>query len=145
MPEEKAPTPEASPEKEISKTDGLGVEELKERIEILEGRLKKEKIVAIEEKEEIVKQEIKNYLQELQQTPSFAPPTATRDETDEISKLEPDQQIGALISLVFEKGLNKAISLARSINNPAILDEFHDALIDRYYDELIKEKILKNN
>ena len=67
------------------------------------------------------------------------------NETDEISKLEPDQQIGALISLVFEKGLNKAISLARSINNPAILDEFHDALIDRYYSELIKEKILKNN
>jgi len=96
-----------------------------------------------EEKEKVVKQEIKEYLQELQQTPPTAAPLATRDETDEIKKFPASQQVGALVSLVFEKSLNEAIQVAKELNNPAILDEFHDILADRYYKELIEKKIIK--
>jgi hypothetical protein len=117
------------------------VEELKKRIEKLESSLEKEK--GFEKKEKAVKQEIKSYLQELQQTPSFAPPITTRDEVKEIIRMETSQQIGALISLALEKGLSKAISVAQAINNPAILDEFHDTLVDRYYEALIEKGILK--
>ncbi|PIR71844.1 MAG: hypothetical protein CO145_00155 [Candidatus Nealsonbacteria bacterium CG_4_9_14_3_um_filter_37_13] len=115
--------------------------ELRERIEKLEAQLEREKVP--EEKEKMVKQEIKSYLQELQKTPSFAPPPATRDEAEEIAKFESSQQVGALVSLVFEKGLLEAISVANALDNPAILDEFHDTLVDRYYERLIKEGILK--
>jgi len=117
------------------------IKELKTRIERLEGQLEREKTP--EEKEKLVKKEIKDYLQELQETPSGASPVNLRDEADEIKKFPSSQQVGALISLVFDKGLKKAIAVARELDNPAILDEFHDVLVDRYYQELIKRKILK--
>jgi hypothetical protein len=91
----------------------------------------------------MVKQEIKSYLRELQQTPAFASPPTTRDEAKEIAKFEPSQQVGALVSLVFQKGLPQAISVVRALNNPAILDEFHDTLVDHYYKILLEKKILK--
>lgn len=118
------------------------IRELKERIRRIEGQLEERK--TLREKEELIKKEIRNYLQELQKTPDFAPPVATRDEVKEISNLEPSQQVGALISLVFEKGLLRAVSLAQALNNPAILDEFHDILVDRYFQILIEKGIIKS-
>ena len=118
------------------------LDRLKERIDKLEGQLEKEK--KSESKEAIVKQEIKSHLQEMQQVLPTAAPVSTRDDTDEISKFPSNQQVGALISLVFEKGLSQAVSVARNLDNPAVLDEFHDILVDRYYDELLEKKILKS-
>jgi len=131
------------PEKEVSERERPEIEVLKERIEKLEVQLKKERVPIPEEEEKMVKQEIKSYLRKIQQTPSFAPPLATRDEAKEIEKFPPSQQVGALVSLVFEKGLPEAISVARALENPAILDEFHDTLVDRYYKILIEKGILK--
>lgn len=133
--------PEGIPEKGIPEIEHPEIEELKAKVERLEARLEKEK--APEGKEKMVKQEIKTYLREIQQTPPTAAPLATRDEADEIKKFPPSQQVGALVSLVFEKGLKEAISVAKDLNNPAILDEFHDILADRYYKELVEKKILK--
>lgn len=118
------------------------VEALRERIERSEARMEKGKMP--EEKENIVKREIKEYLREFQQAPSSAAPLAMRDEASEIKKFPANQQVGVLISLVFEKGLENAISVARQLNNPAILDEFHDILADRYYKILIDKKIIKS-
>jgi len=129
-------TPEIIPSPEI--------EALKERVMQLETRLKKEQpSVSPEKKEEKVKQDIKEYLQGLQQTPSTAAPLATRDEAKEIKKFSASQQVGALVFLVFEKGLDAAVSVAKQLENPAILDEFHDILADRYYKELVEKKIIK--
>jgi glutamyl-tRNA reductase len=133
--------PEAIPEKEIPKVEIPEIKELKERIEKIEAELKKEK--APEEREKIVKQEIKTYLRKVQKMPSFAPPRVVRDEAKEIAKFPSTQQVGALVSLVFEKGLREAISVAKALDNPAILDEFHDILVDRYYEILIEKGILK--
>ena len=140
MAEEKYPINQ--PEREASQKESPEIKELKERLEKLEVRLEKER--APEEKEKMAKQEIKEYLMELQQSSSSSvSPMVTRDETEEIKKFEPSQQVGALISLVFEKGLAKAVSLARDLDNPAILDEFHDALVDHYFQTLIEKKILR--
>ena len=123
---------------------GTEVEVLRERVEQLESQLKKEKpSISPEKEEKAVKQEIKSYLKELQQTPTSAAPLAVRDETKEIKKFPASQQVGALVSLVFEKGLDEAISVARGIDNPAILDELHDILVDRYFKELVEKKIIK--
>lgn len=131
---------------------GAEIEALRERVEQLESQLKKEQPSVSPEKEpfdtaqgreKAVKQEIKTYLRELQQIPNTAAPLATRDEAKEIKKFPASQQVGALVALVFEKGLDEAISVARQLNNPAILDEFHDILADRYYKELVEKKILK--
>jgi hypothetical protein len=127
---------------EQPKIENPEILEIKERLEKIEAKLEKAKEVG--EKEKLIKQEIKSYLQTLQQTPSFASAVQTRDEVEEIKKLsEPDQQIGALISLVFDKGLLEAISVARALDNPALLDEFHDTLVDRYYEILSEKKLLE--
>lgn len=125
------------------KTEGVKkeIEELKARIEKLESKIEGEKNV--EEREKLIKQEIEAYLKELQKLPPFAAPKKVRDEAKEIAKFSKDQQVGALIALVFEKGLKEAISVAQALNNPAILDEFHDVLIDRFYQTLIEKKIVK--
>ncbi len=120
------------------------IEELKKRIKRLEGKLEKEreKEKGFEREEKMVKKEIKSYLKELQRAPPSAPPVASRDEVEEIARFPRSQQVGSLISLVFDKGLKEAISVARGLDNPAILDEFHDTLVDRYYNELVKRNIL---
>lgn len=117
------------------------IKELQRRIEKIENIL--EKTESVKEREEIVKNEIKKYLEDLQKMPSFAIPTKARDEAEEIKKFPPPQQVGTLIALVFDKGLEEAISVAKALNNPAILDEFHDTLVDRYYDVLIEKGVLK--
>lgn len=124
---------------------GPEIEALRKRVEQLESQLKKEQPISHEKKAKKVKEEIKSYLGELQQAqiPSAVAPLATRDEAKEIKKFSASQQVGALVSLVFEKGLEEAVSVARELNNPAILDEFHDILADRYYKELVAQKIIK--
>jgi len=122
----------SDPEKEIN--------DLKTRIEGLESKMVKEKPV---ETEKTIKEEIKKYIEETQSVPGFSSPVSSRDETKEILKFQPSQQIGALVSLVFAKGLKQAVSVAKKLDNPAILDEFHDTLIDRYYEELVKKGIIK--
>ena len=117
-----------------------GIKELEKRIEKIETKLEKEKIP---EKEKVIKKEIKTYLEKFQKMPVSSLPLVERDEVKEIKKFPAAQQVGALISLVFEKNLKKAISLARALNDPAILDEFHDVLVDRYYKILIEKKIIK--
>lgn len=128
-------------EKQALGADLAEVVELKERLEKLETRLGKES--TSQEKEKLVKQEIKTYLQELQQVPLSPTPTKTRDEADEVKRFEPNQQVGALVTLVSEKGLNEAISVALALENPAILDEFHDTLVDHYYQILLEKEIVK--
>jgi len=118
-----------------------GTEQVREKVESVEKRLKE---LTPESREERIKREIKAYLNELQQMPPSSLPVVARDEAKEISKLPANQQVGTLISLVFEKGLIEAVSVAKALDNPAVLDEFHDLLVDRYYEELIKRKILKS-
>jgi len=122
------------------KTSVPEVKELRERIERLGIRVEEKEL---KEKEKIIKEEIRKYFQEIQKTPSFAPPTKVRDEAKEIEKFSRSEQVGALISLVFEKGLPYAVLVAKNLKNPAILDEFHDTLVDSYYEVLLKEGILK--
>jgi seryl-tRNA synthetase len=119
------------------------IEEIKKRIEKIERHFEKEK--DFEKKEEAVKKEIKEYLKEIQKTPTFSPPIKIRDEAEEIKKFSKTEQVGALVALALEKGLFYAVSVAKKLKNPAILDEFHDVLVDRYYEILIEKGILKKS
>ncbi|MBI2573851.1 MAG: hypothetical protein HYV78_00430 [Candidatus Wildermuthbacteria bacterium] len=124
------------------------IADLKERIATLEAGQKKEPMPSAAghsvEQVKKVKEEIRGYLHELQQTPSFASPVGVRDDTPEIRVLEKDQQVGALLSLVFDKGLPHALAVARALDNPALMDEFHDTLIDHYYGQLLQTEAMKS-
>ena len=54
-----------------------------------------------------------------------------------------ERQIELLIQMTFDKGIIEAIEIAKNLDNPYLLDEFHDALIDHLYDKLVKEGKLK--
>lgn len=52
-------------------------------------------------------------------------------------------EIEALVQIAFEKGLIAAINAAKAKNDPHLLDDFHDALIDQFYQELVKAGKIK--
>ena len=52
-------------------------------------------------------------------------------------------EIEALIQIAFENGIGEAIQAAKAKNDPHLLDDFHDALIDRFYQKLIEAGKLK--
>ncbi|GBD34108.1 hypothetical protein HRbin34_00427 [bacterium HR34] len=113
------------------------IKALKEKIQTLESQLEK---APSPEKEKKIKEGIKEFIRQTQLTPSYSPPITQTDEVEEVEALEDkSQQIGALIKLALEKGVVYATNIARQLKNPAILDEFHDTLVDRYY-KILKEK-----
>ncbi len=52
--------------------------------------------------------------------------------------LKNEEQVKVLREIAFEKGLDTAIEEAKKLNNPYILDEFHDDLIDKFYKKLVE-------
>ncbi len=47
-------------------------------------------------------------------------------------------EIEALVQIAFDKGIVKAIEEAKAKNDPHLLDDFHDALIDQFYQKLVE-------
>jgi hypothetical protein len=89
-------------------------------------------------KEEIPKQ-IDNSLKEGVDGEKVSPVfVSKRISVSELKKLPKLKQLDILVGLALKESLAVAIYLARQLNNPYILDEFHDVLIDRFYEELIK-------
>lgn len=58
---------------------------------------------------------------------------------------DPDvsHQIAVLVSLAFDKGIYQAVKKAQNLNNPYLLDRFHDTLVNELYDQLVKHKKVK--
>ncbi len=54
-----------------------------------------------------------------------------------------ERQIRLLTDLAFEKGVVHATEVAQKLEDPYILDEFHDALIDELYNYLVEQGKLK--
>jgi len=164
--EHKSFTPENDFEKPFQKRDldfeEKGASKIEESIDELKKRIKeaeagrqsferKREVQSFErkreveketEKEKMIKQEIREYIKTMQAVPHPSLPLSQRDEADEIAALEPTEQIEALIALVFEKGLKEAVDIVNKLNNPALLDAFHDGLVDCFYEELKKRKII---
>lgn len=129
---------------------------IKSEIELLEKQLK-EKRAALEQgpsvkkeaeltKENVAEAESLN-VQTAQPAPTYT------SNTDDIQKIEMDvrkikdldasRQVKVLTTLAFEKGISYCIKVARSLNNPYLLDDLHDKLSGELHDELIKKGKLK--
>lgn len=48
------------------------------------------------------------------------------------------EKLQHLVDVAFERGLIEAIAAARKMHDPYILDAFHDALVDKLHDELVR-------
>ncbi len=123
----------------------------KEKILREAERIKREEEKAVEGKKEIIpsrevskgekEEEIKKQLSNLKKSISSTH-LSTRDEKKEIKNLSYPEKVGALISLTFEKGIEEATSIAVSLGDPSLVDEFHDTLIDQHKEKLIEEGII---
>ena len=84
-------------------------------------------------------------IQELspQNLPSAAappPPAASPSSGGTPSYLSEDLRdtVQQLVNIAFTESLQSAIKAVKKINNPALLDAFHDVLADQLYDALIE-------
>ncbi len=125
----------------------------KETPKIHEEIIELEKILAkkrqeLAEKKEIKheKEIIKEILQErLEQpaAPKIKPVVIPALTIKKIQGKPKEKQIQLLTNLAFEKGVIYATEMAKGLNDPYILDEFHDTLVDELYDYLVKQGKLK--
>jgi len=53
------------------------------------------------------------------------------------------EKVQELITLVFNKGLDDGVKEAARSDNPALIDAFHDVLVDELYNVLVERKKLE--
>jgi len=117
-PEEKAPGPK---EREISD---------------LERKLAEKKSELVQEKQ-------------LETKPAGQPgisgpaPAGIQQQADQLKDLDKENQIKQLCQMAFEKGLDEAVGVAKKLDDPYLLDEFHDTLVDELYKRLVEQGKLK--
>lgn len=71
---------------------------------------------------------------------SISATQATQPNTQAPQAIDADDQVKILCELAFQKGVDIALKAAQEFNNPYVLDEFHDTLVDQLYERLISEK-----
>jgi glutamate dehydrogenase/leucine dehydrogenase len=54
-----------------------------------------------------------------------------------------ERHVQLLTQMAFDKGIAEAVETAKKMDNPYLLDEFHDALVDELYKKLVEEGKLK--
>lgn len=59
----------------------------------------------------------------------------------DLDELKP--KVDQLVEHAFQKSLDEAISFAKAADNEALLDAFHDIIVDELYDHLVEQKKLE--
>lgn len=124
---------------------------LREEIAELEQKLTEKKKALLEEKkvERPEKELIKEIIKEKTEIPALPKITPIAPKKTVIKKAQAlkgeskERQIKLLTDLAFDKGVIHATEVARNLDSPYILDEFHDTLVDELYNYLIKQGKLK--
>ena len=66
-----------------------------------------------------------------------------QQKADDLREKEHHEQAEALVEIALTKGILEAVRVARHLGNPHLLDDFHDALIDEYYDKLLQSRAIQ--
>jgi hypothetical protein len=101
-----------------------------------------EKELSQEKQKEILKEAVNEKIIE---TPSvsIASQQAVQQATVKLKDEPKERQIELLVQMAFDKGVVEAVEIAKNLDSPYLLDEFHDTLIDRLYGKLVEEGKLK--
>jgi len=76
-------------------------------------------------------------------TPQTAVPVAPAVEPPSYLSEELKTKVQELVNAAFSKTIDDAVKQARATNNAALLDAFHDALVDELYNYLVERGKLK--
>lgn len=85
----------------------------------------------ISKEDELIKEEIRRELELMDQDPNLK--KETEDKTKKIQYLNEEEKIKTLLTLAQNKGVAYAIKVAKNMNDPYVLDTFHDALVKGGY------------
>ena len=92
---------------------------------------------------EVVGEKIKEHIPSFQPAlPSSTAPAPIATEPPSYLSQELKDKIQEIIRLVFDKNLEEGIKEAGRSGNPAVIDAFHDILVDELYDQLIERRKL---
>lgn len=77
-----------------------------------------------------------------QHAPTYVPKSAPQTQTDDTGSIpaELKDKIQELVNHVFQGNLSQGIKEVVKSNNPALIDAFHDVLVDQLYDALLERK-----
>ena len=115
----------------------------------LEKKLAEKKQELTERKEgektekDIIREIVKEKIQQTAISSPSAIPQQIAKKAKEIESEPKERQIQLLVNLAFEKGIVQAVEVAKGLNNPYLLDELHDVLVDEYYNKLVEQGKLK--
>lgn len=114
----------------------------KKRADILKQPEFKEKELTPEKEKEILKEAVSENIQTVQPV-SDDQQQITAQTAQQIKEEPKERQIKLLTDLAFKKGLSHSVEVARRLDNPYLLDEFHDVIVDELYNKLVEEGKLK--
>jgi hypothetical protein len=118
------------------------VEKLKQRLAEAEARMAASQTEQSPE-QEIIPAQTQEGASGREEQNSFSTPAPTAPAQSSAQQglvLDSQNQVNTLCELAFQKGLEEAIKAAKSLNDPYILDEFHDTLVDKFYRQLVEQK-----
>ncbi len=71
--------------------------------------------------------------------PTPTPLVATGKVTaQDLQRLSKEKQLDILVGVAMTQSIPESVILAQATDNPYILDELHDVLVDKFYSELVK-------
>lgn len=106
------------------------------RAEALKSLEFKEAGLSPEKQKEILKDVVSEKIQTIRPSQVNQQVAQKIQELQEQSK---ERQIQILTEMAFEKGVVYAVEIAKNLDNPYLLDEFHDVLVDQLYNKLVEE------
>lgn len=77
------------------------------------------------------------------QTTTPAANSTLKDDDQTYLLPELKDAVQTLVNIVFNKSLADAVKAAKGQNNPALMDAFHDIIVDQLYDTLIERNKLE--
>ncbi len=113
-----------------------------EEIRYLEERiLEKKHALESHSSREIISEAIKEHAANATPPPLPAGPDGTVGAGGQAAAVatdadELDRNVSRLVQVAFQSGVMSAVAEARHAHNPHLLDALHDALVDRFYDDL---------
>lgn len=114
----------------------------RKRAEVLKQPEFKEGELPPEKEKEILREAVSERIKKVQPTPVSKQP-ATLQTAQQIKDQPKERQVQLLINLVFEKGIDEAVDVAKHLDSPYLIDELHDTLVDELYNKLVEQGKLK--
>ena len=129
---------------------------IEKEIEVLERRLAEKKAQLSERKEPFLEKEVAREVVEervaehlaapailpaVKKSPAKVPPPLvppTKISLSVLKRTSQEKQLQILLGVALKNSIPQAVVLAEKLDNPYLLDALHDALVDKFYEELVR-------